>query len=301
MIVVWVQIWAMNWHRLKSRTSLLRLNGQLKRALFIPFAWQVTPDKPNSILWFTNILNVDPDAPSRADPKFREWHHWLIVNIPGTDISKGEVLSQYVGSGPPPNTGIKLKKNCGKVFKCLDVEFQVSIAMFSWLTSSQVSWNVMSLVWPTGLEIIEVDLLFASLLPSITLVNQLLVTCTKPNGMIMYQNCMNSCLNNYPLCHLWSTTWKALQLEILWLCVVLGILAVCFETVEIYATVKVSPLQLFVLLDLMCAAARRRVRPEHSGAGRDSSFMFQRLLSYERTNKIFSDFLTMRITWLWVT
>lgn len=47
------------------------------------------------------LLNSDPDAPSRADPKFREWHHWLVGNIPGNDIKSGEVLSEYVGSGPP--------------------------------------------------------------------------------------------------------------------------------------------------------------------------------------------------------
>lgn len=49
---------------------------------------------------------TDPDAPSRKEPKFREWHHWLVGNIPGGDVSKGEVLSDYVGSGPPPNTGL---------------------------------------------------------------------------------------------------------------------------------------------------------------------------------------------------
>lgn len=30
-----------------------------------------------------------------------EWHHWLVVNIPQNDVAKGEVLSEYVGSGPP--------------------------------------------------------------------------------------------------------------------------------------------------------------------------------------------------------
>lgn len=49
---------------------------------------------------------VDPDAPSRKNPKFREWHHWLVVNIPGNDISKGEELSAYIGSGPPKDTGL---------------------------------------------------------------------------------------------------------------------------------------------------------------------------------------------------
>ncbi len=35
-------------------------------------------------------MDADPDAPSRKEPKFREWHHYLVVNIPGTDVSKGE-------------------------------------------------------------------------------------------------------------------------------------------------------------------------------------------------------------------
>lgn len=50
---------------------------------------------------FYTLCMTDPDAPSRQEPKFREWHHWLVVNIPGNDISKGETLSEYVGSGPP--------------------------------------------------------------------------------------------------------------------------------------------------------------------------------------------------------
>jgi len=49
---------------------------------------------------------TDPDAPSRQDPKFREWHHWLVGNIQGGNISKGDVLSAYVGSGPPEGTGL---------------------------------------------------------------------------------------------------------------------------------------------------------------------------------------------------
>ena len=54
---------------------------------------------------------LDPDAPSRKEPKFREWHHWLVVNIPGQDVSKGETLSEYVGSGPPEGTGKKDQKS----------------------------------------------------------------------------------------------------------------------------------------------------------------------------------------------
>ncbi|XP_038229923.1 phosphatidylethanolamine-binding protein 1 [Dermochelys coriacea] len=68
---------------------------------------------PTSIEWdgcdpqklYTLVL-TDPDAPSRKDPKFREWHHFLVVNMKGNDISSGCVLSDYVGSGPPKGTGL---------------------------------------------------------------------------------------------------------------------------------------------------------------------------------------------------
>ncbi|WKX98229.1 hypothetical protein Q1695_013701 [Nippostrongylus brasiliensis] len=52
------------------------------------------------------VIMTDPDAPSRKDAIYREWHHWLVVNVPGTDISKGDVLSEYIGSGPPKDTGL---------------------------------------------------------------------------------------------------------------------------------------------------------------------------------------------------
>ncbi|KAI8426981.1 hypothetical protein MSG28_014636 [Choristoneura fumiferana] len=52
------------------------------------------------------LAMVDPDAPSREKPKFREWHHWLVGNIQGGDLNKSEVLSDYIGSGPPKGTGL---------------------------------------------------------------------------------------------------------------------------------------------------------------------------------------------------
>jgi phosphatidylethanolamine-binding protein len=62
--------------------------------------WTADPDS------FYTLVMTDPDAPSRKDPKFREWHHWLVVNIPGNDVAKGEVLSEYIGAGPPEGTGL---------------------------------------------------------------------------------------------------------------------------------------------------------------------------------------------------
>lgn len=55
---------------------------------------------------FYTLCLTDPDAPSRQSPKYREWHHWLVVNIPGNRICDGEVLSEYVGAGPPQGTGL---------------------------------------------------------------------------------------------------------------------------------------------------------------------------------------------------
>ncbi|XP_064550377.1 protein D3 [Drosophila montana] len=52
------------------------------------------------------LLMVDPDAPSRAEPKFREILHWAVVNIPGNQLNEGQTLVEYVGSGPPQGTGL---------------------------------------------------------------------------------------------------------------------------------------------------------------------------------------------------
>lgn len=65
-------------------------------------------------------LRIDPDAPSRAKPTRREWRHWLVGNVPGSDLAKGDSLTQYVGSGPPKDTGLHryvflLYKQPGKI------------------------------------------------------------------------------------------------------------------------------------------------------------------------------------------
>ena len=52
------------------------------------------------------LMLIDADAPSRADPKLRHWLHWLVVNIPGSRVGEGEQLFEYVGSGPPPESGL---------------------------------------------------------------------------------------------------------------------------------------------------------------------------------------------------
>lgn len=55
---------------------------------------------------FYTICMTDPDAPSRQNPKFREWLHWLVGNIRANDVDHGEVLADYVGAVPPKETGL---------------------------------------------------------------------------------------------------------------------------------------------------------------------------------------------------
>ncbi|KOB66777.1 Phosphatidylethanolamine-binding protein, partial [Operophtera brumata] len=63
-------------------------------------SFQADPDA------FYTLVFTDPDNYDGPEPVYREWHHWLVGNIPGCDVSRGEVLSAYIGSGPPEGTGI---------------------------------------------------------------------------------------------------------------------------------------------------------------------------------------------------
>ncbi|XP_023947602.1 protein D3 isoform X2 [Bicyclus anynana] len=55
---------------------------------------------------YYTLIFTDPDNYDGPELVYREWHHWLVVNIPGSNLSEGEVLSGYIGSGPPEGTGI---------------------------------------------------------------------------------------------------------------------------------------------------------------------------------------------------
>ncbi|KAJ6637828.1 Phosphatidylethanolamine-binding protein like F40A3.3 [Pseudolycoriella hygida] len=81
----------------------------------VKFGNELTPTQVKdipSVEWnadptlFYTLIMTDPDAPSRQNPEFGEWIHWIVVNIPGKDISKGDTIAEYVGSGPPPHTDL---------------------------------------------------------------------------------------------------------------------------------------------------------------------------------------------------
>lgn len=77
--------------------------------------WQADPNQ------LYTLLMVDPDAPSRAEPKRRSFKHWAVVNIPGKDVAKGDCVAEYIGAGPPNGTGLHryvflvYKQNDGRI------------------------------------------------------------------------------------------------------------------------------------------------------------------------------------------
>ena len=54
---------------------------------------------------FYTLIMSDPDAPSVQSPIYREFVHWVVVNIPGNKIDEGETVVSYVGAGPPYGSG----------------------------------------------------------------------------------------------------------------------------------------------------------------------------------------------------
>uniref|UniRef100_A0A1A9W5Q3 Phosphatidylethanolamine-binding protein n=1 Tax=Glossina brevipalpis TaxID=37001 RepID=A0A1A9W5Q3_9MUSC len=55
---------------------------------------------------YYTIMMIDPDVPSRSSPMFRSYQHWLIVNIPGDQLEKGDDVVEYIGPIPSKNTGL---------------------------------------------------------------------------------------------------------------------------------------------------------------------------------------------------
>ncbi|CAG8633636.1 5376_t:CDS:2 [Funneliformis caledonium] len=117
-------------------TAILSVKyGEKSTELGNEFTINETKDAP-SIEFFADdensrytLLMVDPDAPSRATPKNREWRHWIIGNIPrdypflelqkkkpkiliiiihrldSGNLSEATVITSYNGPTPPPGTG----------------------------------------------------------------------------------------------------------------------------------------------------------------------------------------------------
>ncbi|KAH8324348.1 hypothetical protein KR074_005869 [Drosophila pseudoananassae] len=56
---------------------------------------------------FYTVVMICPDAPNRENPMYRSWLHWLVVNVPGLDVMKGQSISDYFGPLAPKDSGMQ--------------------------------------------------------------------------------------------------------------------------------------------------------------------------------------------------
>ncbi|XP_058812638.1 protein D3-like [Topomyia yanbarensis] len=54
---------------------------------------------------FYTLVMIDPDSPSRTEPLYREFAHWLVGNIPGKHVEQGEVMFEYMPAFPRSTSG----------------------------------------------------------------------------------------------------------------------------------------------------------------------------------------------------
>ncbi|KAH7918163.1 PEBP-like protein [Leucogyrophana mollusca] len=74
-------------------------------------AFTPTEAFPDAAATYT-LAMVDPDAPSRADPRWGQWRHWLVTGV--KPLAPGAVkfaavdvpaVSPYIGPSPPEGSG----------------------------------------------------------------------------------------------------------------------------------------------------------------------------------------------------
>ncbi|KAI6219959.1 Protein D2 [Aphelenchoides besseyi] len=100
--------------------------------------------KPHSLY---TLAMIDIDAPSRKDPQFAQFRHWLVMNIPGNRIAKGKVISSYFAVGPPEKTRwhryvLAIFKQNGRIKSVQEKEDG----------SDRVKWNVTEFAARNGLK-----------------------------------------------------------------------------------------------------------------------------------------------------
>lgn len=77
---------------------------------------------PDKVYWPTKgggelhtILLVDADFPSNCDNRESCWQHWLVGNIPGSNLCYGQTLSEYIG--PVAGKGTDIHRYVFVVYK----------------------------------------------------------------------------------------------------------------------------------------------------------------------------------------
>jgi len=110
---------------------------------------------PSEIGAFYALVMCDPDAPSADRPDFRNYLHWLVLNIPGkgadhVDTHQGDTISPYMGPAPPAGTGFH--RYCFVVYK---QEKLIDIVAANWdskieKNEARKSWSLDNFVQQLG-------------------------------------------------------------------------------------------------------------------------------------------------------
>ncbi|KAI9480991.1 MAG: phosphatidylethanolamine-binding protein [Benjaminiella poitrasii] len=98
------------------------------------------------------LLVVDPDAPTKENPKWGPYRHWIVTNIPGSgDFSQATEVEPYLGPGPPPKTGDH------RYIFLLYKQPATQEVNFGTLAKERNNWEYQPLVEKNNLELIAVN------------------------------------------------------------------------------------------------------------------------------------------------
>ncbi|KAH0589897.1 Phosphatidylethanolamine-binding like protein [Termitomyces sp. J132] len=123
-----------------------------------------TPSVEASTASYTLVM-TDPDAPSRADPKYRQFRHWVItgLRIPPVTESSSVVKTQpsttpYRPPGPPP--GSKVHRYTFLLFEEPESGFVVPPGALEYgiALEERRSWNAVDFGNRYGLKLVGVNL-----------------------------------------------------------------------------------------------------------------------------------------------
>uniref|UniRef100_A0A8C2KAM7 Phosphatidylethanolamine-binding protein 4 n=1 Tax=Cyprinus carpio TaxID=7962 RepID=A0A8C2KAM7_CYPCA len=96
------------------------------------------------------LLMVDPDAPSRQKPSRAYWRHWLLVDIKGEALQRGDIsaveLSAYTRPTPPQGTGFHRYQ-----FLIFEQPEGQSLSLSPQENSSRGNWDLQAFVERFGL------------------------------------------------------------------------------------------------------------------------------------------------------
>ncbi|KAK7934158.1 hypothetical protein WMY93_005054 [Mugilogobius chulae] len=96
------------------------------------------------------LVMVDPDAKSRTNPEFAYWRHWLVADIQGTSLAKGQIggttLTDYRPPTPPSKSGFHRYQ-----FMLFEQPADAQVTLTEAETSSRGKWDVDAFLKRVGL------------------------------------------------------------------------------------------------------------------------------------------------------